>query len=145
MASDTPEDLNELTVAQLKEELRSRDVYFSSKLKKQELCDLLAASRHLPRTREETPKSSSGHQQKKSKKTKGSWPTDLPVRKLLYFEFKEGKIPLDPNDMGPAEIYCKYHDKAELQGIDYNQEFIQCLKALRACIMKEDPLLEWNQ
>jgi len=142
-----PEKLNCMKVADLKLELLRRKVCFPSKTRKQGLLDLLQASLHLPTLAE------SGRQQPKGskkgpnteKQTQTHWKTDHPVRKLLCFEFKEGNVPLDPNEMGPAEIFCTYTDNTEFEGIEHNDAFIKRLKALRLHVMKEEPLLKWTE
>ena len=130
--------MEDLTVAEIKAELKRRNVYFHSKSKKQELLALLAEALGLP-----VPLTTSKSNRKKNKN--GYWRQDHPIRKLLYFEFKEGNIPLDPNEMGPAEIYCQYHNTDEFAGVDYDEMFIERLKSLRAHVLKEEPLLKWNE
>ena len=141
-ANISEDTLDSLTVSELKLELRKRAVAFTSKLRKSELIDLLRSSLHLPVVSDGLKNNNvNGNSKKKAK----CWRTDNPVRQLLYFEFKEENIPLDPNLMGPAEIYCKYHNTEEFQGLDYNDDFIQSLKSLRNQIKKEEPLLKWDE
>lgn len=64
---------------------------------------------------------------------------------LLYFELKEGNIHLDPNEMGPELVYCKYLESPELEGIPFDDMFKERLKSLREHVMKEEPLLKWNE
>ena len=130
-------------MAEIKVELRVPNVAFSSKLRKQGLRDLLEASFNLPIVRDRGEVLNKSNKKKKSKAE--HWKMDHPVRKLLYFELKEGNIPLDPNEMGPAEIYCKYYQTDEFKGVDYDELFIQRLKSLRSQVMKEEPLLDWNE
>jgi len=136
--------LPQLKVAEIKDELFMRKVNFPSKLRKQALLDLLKTSLHLP-----VVQGTNEREKVKPKKGTGSkcqcWRTDDPVRKILYFEFKEGNIPIDPNEMGPAEIYCKFHKTPEFDGIQYDDTFVQRLKSLRQHVMKEEPLLKWSE
>ena len=132
------------TVAETKAELRRRGVKFSSKLRKQELLDPLQANWDLPVLpggEDIQPKKSAKSKERKLK----NWKSNEPVRRLLYFEFKEGNLPLDPHEMGPAEVFCKFHNAPELEGIEYDEVFVQRLKSLREQISKEEPLLKWNE
>jgi len=140
---DTPADIRQkLTVAEIKEELSMRKVNFQSKLRKPALLELLTTSLHSPvdeaAKEKAKPKSSTGGSKCKH------WKTDHPVRRILHFEFKEGNVPLDPNEMGPAEICCKCHDNSEFDGIQCDDPFVQRLKSLRLQLMKEEPLLKWT-
>jgi len=139
------ETLNQLTVPEIKIELQKRSVSFPAKLRKQSLLDLLMSSLHLPladnwEDAAPAPKSTCRN---KAKRT--HWKGDQPTRRLLYFEFKEGNSPLDPNEMGPAEIHCKCSDSEEFQGVPCDDTFVLCLKSLRQQIMKEESLLQWNE
>jgi len=106
-----PNVLAQLAVADVKAELLSRNVRPPSKLKKQGLLDLLSQSLHMTVAAERTdnqtttPRNNGSNDKSKLK----HWKTDHPIRKLLYFEFKEGNTPLDPNEMRPVQIYCKHH------------------------------------
>ncbi len=61
------------------------------------------------------------------------WNEDHPARKLLYDELVAGRIPLDPNEMGPAEVYYNYSGTIEFQieGMDFDQTFRNRLRDLR--------------
>lgn len=139
------EVLNQMKVAEIKAELRSCNVHFPSKLLKQALLDLLATSLHLPIIPESEKTGGQTTQNNNKKKRLHCWKKDHPARKLLYFDFKEGNIPLDANEMGPAEIHCKCSETTEFEGIECDDAFIQRLKSLRSHIMKEEPLLKWNE
>ena len=129
-----------LTVAEIKAELRGRGISFLSKQKKAELVQLLVSNQDRP-----LDPSKMVQQPKQAKKPSGHWKSGQPIRKLLYFEFKEGNIPLDPNEMGPAEVFCRYSGAPEFEDVDYNDMFVQRLRTLRQQIMREEPLLKWNE
>lgn len=137
--------LTQLTVAEIKAELLGRNVHPPSKLRKPALLELLIKSLNLPVVAEQHGEKQPTQRTQKQKSKAKNWKTSDPIRKLLYFEFKEGNVPLDANEMGPAEIHCRYHDTEEFEGTSYDDSFIQCLKSLRTQILKEEPLLKWNE
>lgn len=127
------EELNGLRVADLKAELKGRSVPFSSKLKKQELKELLQDSMHLPVV------AKVDRPPKKGKKEKTTWNESHPARKLLLDEIRAGRIPLSAKAMGPAEVYYEYSGTTEfkMKGMDYGSKFKSRLKGLRKQV-KED-------
>lgn len=136
-------ELQKMTVSDLKVELKRRAVPFKSKLRMKELLDLLTASLHLPVVVADCDAQAT---QKASKSNKlKNWKNNDPVRRLPYVELQERNIPLDPNEMGPAQIYSKCHGTVEFEGVQYDDLFIHRLKNLRQQVMKEEPLLKWNE
>ena len=132
--------LGQLTVAEIKTELKQRNVHVPSKIRKQQLLDLLRSSLHLPVvTVAEAPVG------KKEKAVK--WNKNHPAWQLLYSEMKAGNIPLDSSQMGPTAIYEKYCDTFELQmeGMQFGDTFISRLDDIRKKVLQEDPPLPWNE
>lgn len=98
---------------------------------------------------------------RKSKKAKGAannnatgetpWNDQHPARQLLYNEIKSGAIPLDEEDMGPAQVYYNYSNTIEFQmdGMEYGAKFTRRLKSLRKQIKAEteprSSAPEWNE
>jgi len=64
---------------------------------------------------------------------------DHPARDLLVEEFRAGRIPLDPKEMGPAEIYYNYADTLEfkMDGMEHGDTFTGRLLRLRNLIKKD--------
>lgn len=131
------EVLSNLTVAEIKAELRSRNIVFNSKRRKTDLLTLLKTSLHLPVTHDA--------QLRNGKATK--WNKKHPGWILLYGELKAGNIPLDIAEMGPAEVYCKYTETLELQMDDmaFGDTFCQRLEKVRQLVRKEIPMHRWDQ
>jgi len=78
-----------------------------------------------------------------------NWNKSHPARKLLYDEIKAGRIPLNEDDMGPAEVYYTYHETLEFQedGMAYGKVFARRLSDLRKQIKRETEPKgpEWNE
>ena len=132
--------LCKLTVAQIKEQLRIRDVYFPSSSLKQQLLDQLRACLHLP-----VVKTAAMGRAKQSKKV-SKWNKKHPMWKLLRSEIKEGNIPVDSNEMGPTAVYERYSNTFEFQmeKLDFDI-FINCLRDVRQEVAEEEPILPWNE
>lgn len=88
---------------------------------------------------------------KKKKLDSPKWDKDHPARQLLYNEIKAGRIPMDSEDMGPAEVYFNYSDTLEFQmkGMEFGPTFVRRLRDMRKIVKKEldgtsgGP--EWNE
>ncbi|CAB9510058.1 unknown protein [Seminavis robusta] len=73
------------------------------------------------------------------KKKTLTWDQDHPARILLYNEIAEGRIPLDAKEMGPAQVWCAYHDTVEfkIEGMKFNDTFATRLSGLRAIVKRD--------
>ncbi|CAB9506772.1 hypothetical protein SEMRO_278_G106580.1 [Seminavis robusta] len=76
---------------------------------------------------------------RKKKDVSLTWNENHPARILLYKEIAEGRIPLDEKEMGPAEVWCTYHDTLEFQmdGVEFNDNFATRLSSLRAIVKRD--------
>lgn len=132
-----------LTVSGLKAELSSRGVTFLSKLRKKELQELLEASLNLPIVANiEVPCGKNATREPKDRETEDTklpWNEDHPARILLFKELADGRIPLDPKSMGPAEVYYTYSGTLEFQmkGMSYGDTFRRRLRELRKQIRRD--------
>ena len=79
------------------------------------------------------------------------WNENHPARQLLHNEIKSGAIPLDEEEMGPAQV-CHNHSATiefQMEGMEYGSKFFRRLKSLRKQITKqnEPPVAapEWNE
>lgn len=126
--------LAKLKVGQIKEALSARNVSFSSKLRKRELLELLKTSLHLPAIG----KTAAMEMEPVEEKTL-EWNQDHPARHLLYTELVEGRIPLDAEEMGPAEVYYLYSGTLEFQikGMEYDNTFTRRLGDLRKQVKRD--------
>lgn len=142
------EDLNGMTVAMLKDELVCRMVYFPSRLRKSELQDLLRGALDQPVVQNV---SASKRNTRKKQPTTGDtdpvgmvekelpWDQHHPARKLLLSEIEANRIPASLDEMGPAEVYCRYHETLEFQikGMEYGNKFTGRLRSLRKSVLKD--------
>lgn len=66
-------------------------------------------------------------------------------RKLLYDELASGMIPIDEEEMGPAEVYYNYSHTPEFKqrGMEYSDRFVSRLRGLRK-IVKRDKSRAWE-
>ncbi|CAB9521120.1 hypothetical protein SEMRO_1166_G248240.1 [Seminavis robusta] len=76
---------------------------------------------------------------KKKKEISLTWNENHPARILLYKEIAEGRIPLNEQEMGPAEVWCTYHNTLEFQmdGMEFNGNFATRLSSLRAIVKRD--------
>jgi len=67
------------------------------------------------------------------------WDQHHPARKLLIGEIDAGRIPLDSDVMGPAEVFFNYMGTLEFQikGMDYGDKFVARLRRLREMVEKD--------
>ena len=140
-----PEDvLLSLTVQEIKAELSKRNVHFASRGRKQELLDQLRSSLHLPAVADAS--GALARPRKKAPKASLAWNKNHPAWVLIYNEIKNGNIPLDINEMGPAEVYFNYHATLEFQaeGMEFGDTFAKRLEEVRNTVKKEIPILPWN-
>jgi len=139
-------ELIKITTPRVKAELSSRGVHTSSKLRKNELLSKLRESLHLPTTKVVTV-----HKKNVGNESGGmTWNKDHPARQLLHNEIKEKNVPLDENEMGPAEVHCMCRDSMEFQGegMECGATFVSRLRCLRKEIKKElQPAssIQWNE
>jgi len=124
--------LGKLKVAQIKRELKMRNVSFPSKLRKEQLLALLSSSPHLPvrhqteGAEDDTP--GSGDEEKPLE-----WNEHHPARKLLCDELLKGNVPLCLDAMGPAEVYhnCSGTFEFQIKGMEHGATFARRLRDLR--------------
>lgn len=91
--------LQRLTVAQVKEELRIREVSFGSKLRKPELLQLLKDSLELPVVHE----SNNNNLPEQPNEPTVPW-ADSKARKLLVQDVLDGVVPLEPDNEMPLNV-----------------------------------------
>jgi len=124
--------ISNLTVAEIKAELKARNVHFVSKLRKQDLLKLLSESLNLESTTpgnvneiDKVAGKDAGGDTENTKETPLKWNADHPARALLHKEIEAGNIPLDANQMGPAEVHftCSHTIEFQMKGMEYGDTF----------------------
>jgi len=138
--------LAKLTVAEIKAELKSRNVGPFSTLRKKELLEKLKQSLHLPVVHvvsvptKKAKKSSNTNKDLETDEKAIAWNEEHPARKLLYDELKDGAIPIDPDAMGPQEVYNNYKGTLEfkMKGMEFGPTFTARLKRLREIVERDE-------